>query len=218
MNIDYQDWYTVDSGIYVSIHNNSRMPLMGTEGFTVSTNEATNVGVNRNFYYKLGYPYSECRKNVDTPLATDSDYFKNSLKVNAYSQQLCFDICFDSEYVLPNCNCSDPSISYRSDKDKSRICWQRSQLRCIRQQRAKLEVTPLSEKCEKYCPKECDTIEYSTSVTNSAYPTEYYKKILQQQDILKSRFFIRYPFTPFYLDFGDYGQDYEEYDNLCKQN
>jgi hypothetical protein len=181
-----QDILTVSRGAYVAIHNNTRYPEVRYEGITVATGKATNIGIKRTYHYNLDSPYSDCRKNVSVILDNDSDYYRNTLSINEYSQILCYDICYDDLFVQKNCSCSDPSIPYHPDNVE--ICWTTSQIECTVTQRKQLEKSSLSEYCDSYCPRECDFIYYSTSVSMSDYPTTYYGYIFDKHPDVEEAF------------------------------
>jgi hypothetical protein len=183
---DNQDMLTVSRGAYIAIHNNSRYPTVRYEGITVPTGKATNIGMTRTFYYNLGPPYTNCRSNVSTILENDSDYYKNTLSVNKYSQILCYDICFDDLYVQKNCSCSDPSIPYHPVNLST--CWTTTQLECSAEQRNRLETMSISELCDEFCPRECDSIYYSATTSMSDYPTAYYAFIFDKHPAVEDAF------------------------------
>ena len=95
-----QDLYTMRQGIYVAIHNQTNRPLVKDEGFVVKTGSSANVAIKRTFYTKLDSPYSSCRKDVNTILSSDSDFFKYASSVNKYSRKLCYEICFQYMFAI----------------------------------------------------------------------------------------------------------------------
>jgi hypothetical protein len=178
--------YLVSRGAYIAVHNNSHLPNTQFEGVTVPTGQITNIKIDRNFYYNLGSPYNDCRKDLTSALDADSDHFKNTLKVNQYSQLLCYEICYDSKVIQPQCNCSDPSVPFTSDNVT--ICYSLSELSCIANKRALLDENPISNYCADDCPLECDTIHYALTSSYSYYPSENYVNILESYGSLASRF------------------------------
>jgi hypothetical protein len=182
------DLYTISAGLYIAVHNNSRVPLLKYEGFPISVGSASTIGISRTFYDRMGPPYSGCRENVKDILPKDSQYYKETLKVNEYSQQLCFELCFQGEMVTKNCSCWDPSIPYvereytkntNNTNNKISICMRLQDLECVKRNRYYLDENPISNLCAKHCPQECNSINYKASVTTSNYPTKYYSDILQ---------------------------------------
>lgn len=108
--IGTQDYYTYKRGVVVAVHNRTRMPQLKYEGINVKTGSETNVAFKKTFYSKLPNPYSSCRKDIDTVLTSDSTFFKHTASITRYSQRLCYEICLQNLYIIPNCGCADPSI------------------------------------------------------------------------------------------------------------
>lgn len=135
------------SGFYIAVTNNSQLPLTKFEGIKIATGFATNIAVKNTFYYKLGPPYSNCRKDVSTYSDDDSIYYRETLKVNTYSQKLCFQICIQYEYIMVSCNCSDPSIPL---DDSYPICSAWDDLTCVANVRSSLSKIDVSENCSIY--------------------------------------------------------------------
>jgi hypothetical protein len=181
-----QDEFTISNGAYVAVHNNSRLPIIASEGITVATGKATNIGVRRTFYYKLASPYSDCRKNSSVPESSDSQYFNQTLTVNEYSQKICYEICFDTEKVQPNCSCTDPKVVYKPSGIS--VCSTSTELNCVENQREAMIVQSYGDLCDKYCPRECDSIDYTTSISLADYPTDSYSAIIQTQSSLATKF------------------------------
>lgn len=182
------------TGVFVAVHNRTKTPQLKYEGFTCQTGSYTNIGITRTFYSKLEYPYSNCRKDTQTILSSDSDIYKNTLKITKYSQNLCYEVCLQTLYIIPNCGCADPSIPAW---DKSQlICSNGSSLDCVSTQRDEFDKMPIGDICDTYCPMECDNIAYSYSISSSNYPSKYYLSIIKQQSGLLSKFTTKHTFSP----------------------
>jgi hypothetical protein len=182
-----QDFYTYQYGAYVIVHNRtSRVPLVKYEGMPVKTGAATNIGVTRTFYKKKEAPYSECRANVDTIMESDSVYFKMTSNITKYTQKLCYEICLQYEYIIPLCKCADPSVPI-IDRDLP-ICNSLLDLSCVDDKRNLFEYESVPLVCDKYCPLECSSQVFSTSISLADYPTEYYINILRQTFDFNNKF------------------------------
>ena len=153
-------------GFYVAITNNSNKPLINYEGIEVSTGASTNIGLSRTFYSRLSSPYGNCRNDVDTPLSTDSDYYRYTVLIEKYTRNQCYEVCFQYKYAIPNCNCSDPSVE--SNVNNVTACAY-GQQDCLSEQRGEFS----SSNCDDECPEPCEMVEYSTKVASSAYPTKF---------------------------------------------
>lgn len=88
--------------------------------------------------------------------------------------------------ILPNCGCSDPS---KPDARKfTNICHNRTLLECVKSEKDKFDKNNIALLCDSKCPLECDSIVYETSVNTATYPSDYYIKILKQQNGFKEKF------------------------------
>ena len=177
------------SGLYVAIHNQTNLPLVKDEGFIVQTGASANIAIERTFYSRLSSPFSDCRKDVDSVLPTDSQFYKYTSQITKYSQKLCYEICFQYKYAIPRCNCSDPSVPV-VDTDQQ-ICNTFASLECIEDARNEFDNSPIGQFCDPYCPLECDSIDYDVSIASAKYPSDYYSDILLQQSSLKYKFIGR---------------------------
>ena len=122
-------------GFYVAITNNTNKPLIKCEGIEVSTGASTNIGISRTFYKKLPTPYGKCRNDVDSPLSTDSDYYKYTLRMGKYTRNQCFEVCFQYKYAIEKCKCADGSVD--SNLNKTSVCFTDKDLNCLEKQRVK---------------------------------------------------------------------------------
>ena len=152
-------------GFYVAITNNKNKPLIKYEGIEVSTGASTNIGISRTFYSRLSSPYGNCRNDIDTPLSSDSDYYRYTSQIGRYTRNQCYEVCFQYKYAIPNCNCSDPSVE--SNVKYVTACAY-DQQKILGVQRGKFS----SSNCDYECPEPCESVEYSTKLTSSAYPTQ----------------------------------------------
>lgn len=155
----------------MAIHNNSASPQTKFEGLTVSVGENTNIEVSRTFYYKLGSPFSSCRVTTLPISDQDSDYVKAAMFTDKYNKRMCYEICLQMQFIQPKCNCTDPSVLMGNLRGE--ICFKNADLDCINEFRASSEKLDLASYCGSYCPEECDTISYTTSLSSIDYPSKY---------------------------------------------
>jgi hypothetical protein len=192
----FHDYYSTQSGVFVVVHNNSVVPGTNTPGFKVRPGTAANIGVTRIFHKKLGSPYSDCRKDTVKVKTSDSNYYRLALEKSQYSRDNCYEHCFDAEIVKKKCNCSLSAEGFR--------CRTLVDMRCLNIQRAKLEFDNiLGEMCDKYCPLECDSIEFNININQASYPTEFYANVLQNDQVVINKFEILYPYEAAIVDFSD---------------
>jgi hypothetical protein len=176
------------SGFYISVNNNSQLPLTKFEGVKLATGYATNVGLTKTYYYRLDSPYSDCRKDVSSYTSSDSTYYKETLNITKYSQKLCFQICLQYEYIIPVCGCADASIP-STDSSQS-VCYLLADINCVTNVTNEFNSVDLSVSCGKYCPLECDSEDFTYWMSSSNYPTQSYYNIISQQSNLASKFTV----------------------------
>ena len=126
----------------------------------------TNLEIVRTFYEKLPSPFGNCRPNpLEPALNSDSDYYKYTISMGKYTQNQCFEVCFQYEYAIPNCNCADPSVG--SNVNNVNVCTYGLDQICLNEQRSLFS----SSNCLAECPEVCDRPDYYYDVSISQYPT-----------------------------------------------
>ena len=103
------NYYMLKNGMHLFVHERGVLPLFTNEGIDLQTGVASSITISRTKYEKAEPPYSSCRKDTSVPIESDSDIFKQTLQVSVYRQKVCYELCVQNLYVIPNCNCSDPS-------------------------------------------------------------------------------------------------------------
>ncbi|RNA37541.1 FMRFamide-activated amiloride-sensitive sodium channel isoform X1 [Brachionus plicatilis] len=190
-----QDVFSIKKGIKVVIHERGVRPILKYDGIEISPGVAANIAVSRTNFSKQPLPFSSCRRDPDNLLSTDSDYHKYTLSISRYYQKLCYEICLQYEQIVPNCQCADPSIPI-VDSNLT-ICSNARSLKCAKEQKDSFDSSKnIDEVCGRFCPDSCDQMIYSTSVTQTNYPTDYYATVLSGQSNLISRFYPPVSFIP----------------------
>ena len=105
------DYYTVSRGVHVVVHERGTLPLFKNDGVNAMASEATNIAISKTVYSKYDPPYSNCRRDVSSVKSGDSEIYKKTLQISNYYQKLCYELCLQYNYIIPNCSCADPSIS-----------------------------------------------------------------------------------------------------------
>jgi len=185
-----QDYYTIKSGVFVLVHNNSVKPLVQYDGVNVQTGTSTNIRVSRTYSSKLDLPYSNCRADL-TVLESDSVYYKLTSKFTEYKQKLCFDYYKQINIAIAYCNCNDPSLPLVLEKN-SNICSNTISLNCIEGFKRNTSFSISNNDC----PMECDSIDYSLNIDSAVYPSSYYSSILTSLSFIKSKFVVSNTFSP----------------------
>ena len=138
----------------------------------------TDIGFSRTYYTKMPYPYSTCASLDSTSF--NSTYYTYTKKVSGYySQKLCYELCLQFEFIKPNCSCTDPSIMIVTRDDP--VCNTMAKLSCVATIRSRFDTASLADSCSSYCPEQCERFEYTTSVSMSDYPSEYYYNVIGTQ-------------------------------------
>jgi hypothetical protein len=189
-----QDFYTMKQGILVLVHERGVHPLIKYEGYYAQGSTVTNIGISKTKYSKKEYPYSDCRKDVSTILPTDSDIFIKTKKLGKYYQKLCYEICLQEKYIIPNCGCSDPSIPITDPIQV--VCNNVTSLRCVKEEKDKFDKMKITDTCDSFCPLECNSTTYSATLSSASYPTSYYLKIVKNQSSIINNFNPPNDFSP----------------------
>ena len=166
------------TGVLLVVHNNSLQP-MPLDGMNIANGEITYVNVKRTFSSKLENPYNDCKANLNKPDAFDSDFYRDTFKIyKTYTQNYCFDICFISN-SLKECNCSIVFSLLTNP------CNTLEKLECFNNNLIKL-MDKISAICSPKCPLECESIDYSLSVSHSYFSSPDYFKFLKTKQIFQS--------------------------------
>ena len=95
-----EELYIYKRGFYVAIHNQSYATILDNEGVFVSTGSETNIGIERKFYYKEAYPYSNCIVDPTSIKSSKSDLYsliKNSVvKISIFYNDISYDALVES--------------------------------------------------------------------------------------------------------------------------
>ena len=147
--------------VLLNIHSHDSPPFdMENNGFWIKTGSWMFYEVSRVFTEHLGEPYSQCLKNVSTFSLNNTliNYILDSNRT--YSQSDCFYLCSHLHAIEEsNCSCNSSLSQFlsecipRTDTDTEIKKCVSKYLRIFRQ---KLK----NEKCQKYCPLECDSMSY----------------------------------------------------------
>ena len=141
----------------------------------------TNIFLNKVSAKNLPYPHNNCQDNLNKPTAFDSDLYRKTLNNSyKYRQENCFDICACKE-LSEVCGCTCPGVYETSAKDN---CYDK---KCFKD---KLNYYDYINSCSHFCPKECDSVSYSSTSSSYFYwqsitesDKKKYKKYAQQNDL-----------------------------------
>jgi hypothetical protein len=95
------------------------------------------------------------------------NYILNKINIT-YKQKICLELCYDIDYINRNpCNCTNTSLG-----NVWKDCWINYENKlterfgCTYKDKREFFKSSIIEKCEQYCPLECDSISYSNEVTS----------------------------------------------------
>jgi len=177
--------------IYLNIHNKTNPPLNIENSIRITSGTNYYFIINRLFSEKLGEPFNDCLKNVET--------FKNNKTIiniisnmkRTYNQNECFELCRDLILIETNaCNCSGRNIGQMVSK-----CYaDKSQRGCLVNFLKNFD----TKKCLDYCPLECDSnfltiSQYSSSLPRNGNTTDifhYFYELKTFEEVSKGYFGI----------------------------
>ena len=155
-------------GIVVFVHNNSLKPRELEEGVYIKPGEKSFIGVKRTFVENAPLPYTQCQ-DLTSYSSVLYDFIINSNR--NYRQKDCFDLC-KQQRILVKCECyylqfDNPFLSSNL-LNQTRPCFTPSDIICVENAFYQVDVV----KCaSEYCPLECESILYDTSVSSIIFPT-----------------------------------------------
>jgi hypothetical protein len=182
------------NGLLIFVHNNSIPPYpnenynnINGKSIFVSTGFSTDLAIDKVFTQRLGEPYNQCVKKIDDFNSNNKKLYQYILDKNyIYSQQRCYKLCFDLDYITNNpCNCTN-NVKIDNVWQKCFVEMDKENINgCTFKYKAKFNKESLTDKCNQYCPLECDSFEYSTSY--SFHITE----TLSRNDTLKFKAYYK---------------------------
>ena len=186
LNVDKQ---IQSSGVHIFIHNRTNKPHY-YEGVDVSIGEQTNIIIKKEFYSKLGPPYSDCISNLDPEDASHSFFYKSIFKSNRrYNQKDCFDLCQQKDIIM-KCKCYNP---FFIKLDNVKACEYVNEIICA------LNETVFyfreNNNCSISCPSDCDNVVYSLSTTHSDFPNPNYAEYLKKIPMIQAKFLVKNNFS-----------------------
>ena len=140
--------------------NNHDNPVIITNG------TKSNIALTKMVVSKLGYPYSECLKDLRLFTGNMTIINHNLDRNQSYTQKACFTLCFEVNYIETNpCNCNKTELGnvwlncFVQKEKKNRTG-------CTYKFKNEFYKKNLIEACKQYCPLECESVSYSFTVNN----------------------------------------------------
>ena len=173
------------SGLSVYVTNHTYALTEEDDAISVMPGAEANVAIDRTFLKKLPYPYSQCLKwPCDQECQARSKYVRQTIELSkAYTQQYCMQLCFRT-FLIHLCNCTEKLPNF--NQSNVEICpkFIDSIYNCEYFVRRLFYDSKDEKLCQDQCPKECDYISYTTTVSNALFPSDGYNQLLKSRYML----------------------------------
>lgn len=184
-NTKLQQQYSYKNGIRAVVHNQSRIPIISSEGIDVPTGLVTNIAISRTFIKHLPAPYStKCldSKNINWFENNVLSFMKESLEIESYTQNYCMMTCFQ-QYLIDKCQCYD--LRFPIKETNLRSCVNVNDFKCLINNTDLYYSSGQDGICYSKCPIECLEVVYDLKTNQAKYPSEWYSQLL-----LNNSFFL----------------------------
>jgi hypothetical protein len=136
------------------------------------------------------YPYSNCTNNLNDINSYHSIFYKYIIARNTttYDQESCNALCYQ-RFVSGNCNCYDANHSLPPNQSYG-LCLNITQLSCNFVNFVSFygEEGKVNELCSEDCPKECESVTYSKSLSMKSFPTRSFADLFKNYSKIISQF------------------------------
>jgi hypothetical protein len=182
----YQYISNLQDGIVVIIDDPERFPIR-SEGIFVASGFQANIALSKTIRENLPYPYSDCQEadSVDTLLSREMKRLGY-----AYTRDNCMILCEQKQNINMR-GCYDvrlPAIL------NARPCLTLDDYTAMN-----IPFFNYTE-CFNYCPFECKTITYTTSISYAAYPTVNYCRDNDTLSFLNSVYLTNFSSSEYFKD------------------
>lgn len=186
--------YSPSDGFHVIVNNHSYDPQYSSgisyDGIDISIGFETSIIVHRVFTHNLGMPYNNCYKDLTKLDAFNSHLYRFILNSSsyAYTQNDCFGYCL-ADYMIKKCN-----LNSNLAKADAIYYWNYNSS-CVLPTWYEFFEKDFNERCDRYCPQECDSIDYHLSTSFSRFPNIVYVRELMNNTKILSKFPAGYKIT-----------------------
>ena len=150
--------------ILIQIHNHTSPPKdLEQGGYWLKTGSVNYFEVERVFYERLPEPYNDCLKDVDSFRLNKTiiNNMKHSKK--SYFQNECFQFC-SHLFALQDSNCSCKAklenFEYNCLTSPNDALFNSEVKICVANYLKTFRIKEQFEKCQQFCPEECDSMNY----------------------------------------------------------
>jgi hypothetical protein len=137
------------------------------------------------------YPYSECIKNLNDINGYHSELYKYIITQNTskYQQDHCIALCYQ-RFVLEQCSCYDANYPPPQYRKGFQVCSNLTEISCdfISFLSFFGDGVKVNELCSDDCPKECESVTYSKSLSMKTFPSRSFAKLAGNNSNIASKF------------------------------
>ncbi|CAF0905049.1 unnamed protein product [Brachionus calyciflorus] len=163
---------TYRTGFRIVIHNQSEEIFPEEDGINVPAKTETNIGIYRTFIKRLSSPYNEL--NEKSPNNEIIQIILKEFNRTKYSQKFCQKICLQ-KYIYEKCKCMDLSLPPLTKQiNKNLTGCLETDFDCRDEAEIEFFNSNLVDKCNSFCPLECTETIFSTEISSTSFPTEWY--------------------------------------------
>ena len=176
-------------GLIIKVDNSSYLTEHKGDGIQISAGFDTYIDVRRSFKFMLAKPYSDCDLDNESPNNIDSDLYRLiSHSEYEYTQQLCFEQCYQKESIK-SCGCEDAVLSLYNTS----VCISDNEIKCMNDVYYNKYTTKdyIERICLPLCPLECNKTEYNAVITFQNLLGSLYYKYIQESPSLSADFLTR---------------------------
>jgi len=176
---DFTPPFIYTSGYNIMISNQSS-DINFFEGYSVAPGMETNIILNRVYTSLKPHPYNECI-NSDF----DSDLYRTLIKSNkTYRQAECYNLCLQ-KLIIERCKCYTNSFNSLGSQ---KSCQNVTEMKCLIKVWEEFEAKDVKSFCSPYCPLECESMSFQSTISFSQYPTKSYAEAeLMKNPLIKSK-------------------------------
>jgi hypothetical protein len=160
-------------------------------GVHVPSEMASYINIAKTITKSKEYPYSICTKNLNDINSYPSDFYKYIISQNKtiYEQEKCLGLCYQ-RYIIDKCNCYDGDFPLPQNHQDYHLCLTLPDIFCDLSGFITFfsDGNKINELCSEDCPKECDTITYSKSLSIKTFPTKQFAELIGNDSKVKSIF------------------------------
>lgn len=174
-NTKHQQKFSYKTGVRLVVHNQTRRPLISSDGIDVPAGLATSISISRTFIKHLPAPYSSnCvdLKYINWKSNDVLEFIMKYLNYRSYSRDYCMMACLQ-KYIIKTCNC----FYLKNPLNNStyfKSCTSLSEIKCLQDATHMFYESQEDIRCFSKCQLECTEVIYNLRLNQAKYPSEWY--------------------------------------------